>query len=66
MAYFLKTTKNFSKVFQAPPVFTKDHQTIGKQGVFFRAGVARRRAIFKIRRIAPNAIKLRDLTDTHS
>jgi hypothetical protein len=33
----------------ALPVFTKDHQTIGKQGVFFRAGVARRRAIFKTR-----------------
>jgi hypothetical protein len=40
-------------VLKAPPVFTKDYQPIRKQGVFFRAGVARRRAIFKIRGIAP-------------
>jgi hypothetical protein len=38
---------------KAPPVFTKDHQIIGKQGVFFRAGVARRRAIIKMIGIAP-------------
>jgi hypothetical protein len=29
---FLKKTKDFSKVFPAPPVFTRDHQTIRKQG----------------------------------
>ncbi|MDB5032689.1 MAG: hypothetical protein JWP71_3410 [Mucilaginibacter sp.] len=45
--------------FKPPPVFTKDHQIIGKQGVFFRAGVARRRAIFTLRGIAPPVIGLR-------